>query len=65
YFAGLPEAVRLAGTLHGILFIMYIYTSITLSKRLKWTFPKLVSSWAIASIPLGPVIFEKRLFSKA
>ena len=62
YFAGMPEAVRFVGTVHGVLFLMFIYTSIVLGRQLRWPARRILSSWIIASIPLGPVLFERQLF---
>jgi integral membrane protein len=62
YFAGMPEAVRIVGTIHGVLFLMFVYSSITLGRRLGWPVHRIFTAWVIASIPLGPVLFERKLF---
>lgn len=64
YLAGLPEAVRIAGTIHGVLFLMFIYTSIALGRSLGWPIRRIVLAWGIASVPLGPVWFERELFKE-
>jgi integral membrane protein len=63
YLAGMPEAVRLAGTLHGALFLMFVYSSVALGRELRWSARRILLAWIIASIPLGPVLFEEKLFA--
>jgi integral membrane protein len=65
YLAGNPEPVRFIGTIHGALFLMFVYTSIMLGRQLRWPLRRIVIAWMIASIPFGPVFFEKVLFEKA
>lgn len=62
YFAQIPEAVRVVGTIHGILFLVYIATATFLSNKLGWSRRKLVFSYFVASLPFGPFIFDKELF---
>lgn len=64
YLAGQPLAVRVVGMVHGLLFMIYIYWAIQLAVKYKWPVSKLVWICAISSIPLGPFLFEKKLFEQ-
>jgi integral membrane protein len=62
YLAGMPEAVRIVGTIHGVLFVVFVCASIVVGSQHEWSFLRIVGSWVIASIPFGPWLFERRLF---
>ena len=61
YFAGIPEAVRIVGMAHGVLFIAFCLVLL-----LAWLDQKLPFRWAalafIASLlPFGPMLIDKKL----
>jgi integral membrane protein len=62
YFYGDPRLVKIVGTLHGILFILYIAWATLLSVRCRWTFSKLILVCLVSSVPFGPFIFDRQLF---
>lgn len=62
YFAQIPEAVRVVGTIHGVLFLVYIVVATLVAHRLGWSLKKLFFSYLVASVPFGPFIFDKVLF---
>jgi integral membrane protein len=62
YLLGNPEAVRIVGMIHGLLFLLYVFTAVTVSRDLMWSGRKLVFSFLVASVPFGPFIFDKKLF---
>ena len=61
YFANLPEAVKVTGMLHGVLFVAYVILAWevmnTLNKKWNWLV------WAVfcSIIPLGAFYLEKQL----
>ncbi len=63
YMAGMPEAVRVVGSIHGVLFILYVLAATLVAKRLGWSIGKLVFAYVISSVPFGPFIFDQQLFS--
>lgn len=65
YFMGMPEAVQAVGSLHGALFLLYMGASVYMRQELGWTPAQVVGSWVIASVPLGPVLFDRRMFGRA
>ncbi len=62
YFAQIPEAVRIVGTIHGVLFLVYISAATLIYNKLGWSLKKLIFSYLVASVPFGPFIFDKELF---
>jgi integral membrane protein len=57
---GMPEAVRAVGGIHGMLFLMYIYTLFTVSMAHKWPAKKAFLAFLSAVIPFGPFWFERK-----
>ena len=62
YLAHLPEAVRIVGSVHGALFVLYVAAGAMLAERMRWSPKKLVLACLVSSIPFGPFIFDKMLF---
>ncbi len=62
YLADIPEAVRIVGSVHGALFVLYVAAAAILAERIQWSLKKLVLACVISSIPFGPFIFDKMLF---
>ena len=60
YLAGIPEAVRIVGMAHGLLFLIYILTANYVAMELKWTKKVWLLSYVAAVVPLGTFIFERR-----
>jgi len=64
YLAGMPEAVRIAGSLHGVLFV-------GLSVMLMMAISRLSIAWSVALVgiiaavfPFGPFVFDRWLLTK-
>ncbi|MEL3971528.1 DUF3817 domain-containing protein [Rossellomorea oryzaecorticis] len=59
YMAGFPEAVTVAGSLHGFFFVVYVlvigYTTLKIRWHSKWVF----SALAVAFIPFGNLILDR------
>ncbi|MBX3020103.1 MAG: DUF3817 domain-containing protein [Bdellovibrionales bacterium] len=60
YMMGLPEAVRWVGMIHGILFLMYIFTAYSISQEENWPGKKLLMCVLLSSLPFGTFYFESR-----
>ncbi len=65
YLYDMPEAVRWVGSLHGALFVVYVGFSLAAGSALGWSARRIVASWIVASIPLGPWLLDDRLFGEA
>ena len=61
YFAGLPEAVKIVGWIHGLLFILYIIALINVRFSLRWSFMRMLVAFIAALIPLGTFLMDARL----
>lgn len=58
YFAGMPDAVKYTGWIHGILFICYCMANLAALTGGKISFRHSVVAFAAALIPFGPFIFD-------
>jgi integral membrane protein len=61
YWAGIPEAVRIVGSLHGLFFILYVFMIVYTTFKVRWSFIWVVSAFAVAFIPFGNVILDRFL----
>ncbi|MDP4285961.1 MAG: DUF3817 domain-containing protein [Bacteroidota bacterium] len=61
YFAGIPEAVKYVGWVHGLLFVLYVYGLITVKINLNWGFKKTLRAFLASLLPFGTFILDKSL----
>ncbi|MES2621831.1 MAG: DUF3817 domain-containing protein [Bacteroidota bacterium] len=61
YFAGLPEAVKYTGWIHGVLFVLYMMALVHVRLNLPWTLKKLVIAFVASLIPFGTFLMDKTL----
>lgn len=54
------DIVRLTGSIHGIVFLMYFVTAVTIGFEFKWTFKKTMLALVVASLPFGSFWFERK-----
>jgi integral membrane protein len=64
YFMGMPEVVRVVGSIHGVLFLLYVGLLATLHVRQRW--PVMFSLYALVAsvIPFGTFVLDKHLREK-
>ena len=61
YLAGQPQAVRIAGSLHGALFVIYAAMVLLAARNHQWP-PKEIGLGLLAAfLPFGPFWFDKRM----
>ncbi len=65
YLAGIPAAVRIAGSLHGALFVIYLLMALLAAHKLQWSATTLSLALVAAVIPLGPFWFDAKLRREA
>jgi integral membrane protein len=53
YFLGIPEAVRVVGMLHGILFIVFIFLTVQATVYYNWSVWKMFALWIASILPFG------------
>lgn len=61
YFAGIPEAVKWTGWIHGLLFIGYCFTILETLLARRITFGKSVLAFVASLLPFGPFLIDRQL----
>lgn len=61
YIAHLPQAVKVIGWIHGLLFILYILALIRVWLAFKWSFKRLFIAFIAALLPFGTFILDAQL----
>lgn len=61
YIAGQPEAVRVVGMAHGILFLLYLFAGFRAAAEYNWSWKTTLLLIIAAFVPFGPFIFDARL----
>ncbi|QDA59502.1 DUF3817 domain-containing protein [Hymenobacter jejuensis] len=62
YLAGQPQAVRIVGMAHGLLFVLYVVLVIQASIEYGWHFRKALLAFFASVIPFGTFWADKNLF---
>jgi integral membrane protein len=60
YFAGIPEAVKVVGMAHGILFILFVIALGMAMKKYNWKFVSF-QLFVYSLIPFGFILIEKTI----
>lgn len=60
WWTGEHMYVRVTGTIHGILFLIFLYMLIQVAIERSWKFRKVLLALVLGSLPFGSFIFEKR-----
>ena len=61
YFAGMPAAVKTAGWIHGVLFMLYLFAVPDLTVRRSLSFALAFGALVASLIPLGTFALDARL----
>ncbi len=61
YLAGLPQAVRIVGSLHGLLFVAYVLTVLLAARRFQWSASTVLMALIAAVLPFGPFWFDAKI----
>ena len=64
YFMGMPEVVRVVGSIHGGLFVLYVGLLAMLHFRQRWTFSFSLYALLASVIPFGTFMLDKQLRKK-
>jgi len=64
YFAGMPMAVRVAGSIHGFLFILFLYYIYHAMKTAGLPKSKALRAFILSFIPFGTFYMDKFVFLK-
>ena len=61
YGAGLPLAVRVVGSVHGLLFIVFMVTLYRVLRARKWPIGRAARAFVCSVIPFGAFVFDASL----
>ncbi|HEX8311114.1 MAG TPA: DUF3817 domain-containing protein [Chthoniobacteraceae bacterium] len=61
YLAGLPQAVKVVGLLHGILFVIFGLALLRTWAAERWPFSRVVLVFIAALVPFGPFLIDRRM----
>jgi integral membrane protein len=61
YAAGIPEAVKICGLIHGILFITFLALGFEVKNVLNKNFAWFAKAFVAAILPFGTFVFDKSL----
>ena len=61
YLYNFPEAVRVVGMAHGILFVAYIIFLYMVWQSENWNFAKAALAFAVSFVPFGTFWFDKKI----
>ena len=64
YFMGMPEVVRVVGSIHGGLFMLYVGLLAILHFRQRWSFMFSLYALIASIIPFGTFLLDKQLRKK-
>lgn len=61
YFADVPEAVRIAGSIHGFLVVLFVILLVMCWSEYKWSFGRVAKYFFLSLIPIVSFWVEKDL----
>ena len=64
YFMGMPEVVRVVGSIHGGLFLLYVGLLAIVHIKQRWTFMFSLYAFIASIIPFGTFVLDKQLREK-
>ncbi|MCP9439149.1 MAG: DUF3817 domain-containing protein [Nitrospira sp.] len=64
YLMGMPLAVRIVGSIHGVLFLLYVARLAKLRTMYQWDKRFCLQAFLASVLPFGPFVFDKYLREK-
>lgn len=61
YWAGFPLAVRIVGSAHGVLFVLFFFALARASVEHAWSLPRALYAFVASIIPFGSFVFDRSL----
>jgi integral membrane protein len=61
YLVGLPLAVRIVGSVHGLLFIVFVLALIRVSIAQAWLLRRSLLAFVASIVPFGTFVFDRSL----
>ncbi|QRR01696.1 DUF3817 domain-containing protein [Dyadobacter sandarakinus] len=62
YLAGMPQAVRVVGMAHGVLFVLFVLLLVQVAIEHSWSFKKSILSFISSLVPFGTFYADARWF---
>jgi integral membrane protein len=62
YLAGLPQAVRVVGMAHGVLFVLFVILLVQVAIEKNWSIKKSVLGFLSSLVPFGTFYADSKLF---
>jgi len=61
YWANYPIVVTIIGSLHGLLFTIYVLAIFYITYKIRWSFKWMAGAFLVAFIPFGNLVLDKKL----
>ena len=61
YFAGIPMAVKVAGWVHGLLFVVLVIALVETKLEARWSIKRAAGVLVAALLPFGPFVIDRRM----
>ena len=61
YIYGMPIAVRIAGSIHGMMFLTFLYYLAKVRKEYNWENKMALRALLASVLPFGPFVLERKL----
>jgi integral membrane protein len=62
YYYGKPEAVKILGMAHGILFVLYVIVLLIVHLKLRWSYGRTLGAFVASLIPFGTFYADIKWF---
>ncbi|MFN7116426.1 MAG: DUF3817 domain-containing protein [Saprospiraceae bacterium] len=63
YMLGMPEAVKIVGMAHGLLFVLYNIMVLQVKIELGWSLRKMLLAFVASIVPFGTFYANQKLFN--
>ena len=61
YLGNMPQAVRIAGSVHGFLFVAFCIALVAVWRTRKWPYEKVAMAFILSIIPFGTFFLDKQI----
>lgn len=62
YYYDKPDAVKIVGMAHGVLFVMYCINLLIVHLKFKWTMGRSIGAFIASLVPFGTFYADKKWF---
>ena len=65
YMAGMPQTVRILGSIHGFLFVLFMVVLFRVWQTQKWPYERVAMAFLLSIVPFGTFYLDKKLREEA